>query len=84
MLTSGDVIRRTHGDVPDPIALAEEMVSGEVGDVVAVHFFKGVDLTEDFLVEIRQAKPEDVFLFFDFFLELQMFLQHAIAAGGVD
>ena len=78
------VIRRTHRDVPYPIAFAEEMMSREVRNIVAVLFFERVDARQNLRIEIRQTKPEDVFLFLYLFVELQLFGEQPIAAGRVD
>ena len=60
------------------------MMSGVVRNVAAVLLLDGLDLSENVGIEIFQPKPENVLLFLDRFLELQLFGEQAVPACGID
>src|ERR1700722_9055498 len=91
VLTVGDadayerlVFRRTHRDAPDPVALSKKMMSRKIRNEGSVLLLEGLDTTQNFGIEIDQPEPEDIFLFLDGFLELQLFCEQPVPAGGID
>src|ERR1700739_470622 len=91
VLTVGDadayerlVFRRAHRDAPDPVALSKKMMSRKIGNVGSVLFLEGLDTAQNFRIEIHQPEPENIFLFLDGFLQLQLFCEQPVPAGGID
>jgi len=68
-----EVFRRAHQDAPDPVALSKKMMSSKIRNVGSVLLLEGLDTIQNFRIEIHQPEPEDIFLFLNGFLELQLF-----------
>src|SRR5260370_14613094 len=91
VLTVGDsdaykrlVFQRAHRDAPDPVALSKKIMSRKIRNVGPVLLLEGLDTAQNFRIEIHQPEPEDIFLFLDGFLELQLFCENPVPAGGID
>src|ERR1700740_614753 len=91
VLTVGDadahersVFRRAHRDAPDPVALSKKMMSRKIRNVGSVLLLEGLDTAQNFRIEIHQPEPENVLLFLDVFLELQLFCEPRVPASGID
>ena len=62
----------------------KKMMSREIRNVGSVLLLDRLDTAQNFRIEIHQPEPENVFLFTDPLLELQMFREHPVPAGGID
>src|SRR5258708_1002097 len=60
------------------------MMSRKIRNVGSVLLLEGLDMAQDFRIEIHQPEPEDIFLFLNGFLELQLFCEHPVPAGRID
>lgn len=77
-------VRRAHGDAPNPVPFAEEMMGGEVRHEGAIFLFDGVDASQNFGIEIGKAKPKDVFLLGDALVEVEVLAKQAAASCGIN
>src|SRR4029077_9533108 len=91
VLTVGDayayerlVFRRAHRDAPNPVAFSKKMMSRKIWNVGSVLLLEALDTAQNFRIEIHQPEPENIFLLLDGFLELQLFCEHSVPAGGID
>src|SRR6185437_11377031 len=78
------IFGRAHRNAPNPIALAKEMVGGEVRNEGAIFLFERAHAAQNLRIEIHQTEPEYVLLLVHFFMKLQQFRENAVAASGVD
>src|ERR1700735_2607133 len=78
------VVWRAHGDAPDPITPAKEMMSREVRNEGAVLLLDSANTVQNSGIEIRQPEPEYVLLFMDRLVKLQQLGEDAATSGGVN
>src|ERR1700685_151524 len=78
------VVWRAHGDAPDPITPAKEMMSREVRNEGAVLLLDSANKIQNSGIEIRQPEPEYVLLFIDRLVKFQHLRGDAVNAARVN